>query len=77
MEKDASKNSMRVIKVEAVVLNVRVGDVVTDQFALRCYSRLGRRIQSHRKSRKAVSRGENLRTMTMSSAHCGTQSKSA
>ena len=50
MEKDVSENRMRVVKVEKLVLLVKV---VTDQFALRrCDSRLKRRrrIRPHRMS---------------------------
>ena len=65
MEKDASGNPRCVgesdvsYQGEEVALNVRVGEVVRDQFALRkTFQQAERRIQSHRKSRKSGRRGK-------------------
>ena len=56
--KDASENSMRIVKVEQLVLNVRVG-ASGDRSALaeKESQQAERKIQSHRKSRKSGRRG--------------------
>ena len=61
MEKDACETSTRVVKVEKLLLNVRVGEGGDRSVrAEKALQQAERRIQSHRKSRKSGRRGENL-----------------
>ena len=71
MEKDASENPMRVVKVEKLALGARVGESGDRSIrAEKALQQAERRTLSHRKSRKSGRREENLQTMTRSSVHC-------
>ena len=78
MEKDASENPMRVVKVEKLVVNARVGDSGDRSVRGEKVSQQAENGISHTESLESQGRREeNLQMMTRSSGHCREQSKSS
>ena len=74
----SSDNLVRVVKVEKLVRNARVGENGgRSVHAEKTSQEAERRIQSHMKSQKSGRTEENLQVMTRSSVHCGKRSRSS